>query len=168
MQALDLALAVRLAGRQPQHLDAQRGQRLPHRGGGELQPAVDAHQGRDRAEGATLGVADQRHPQRGQHRAGVRRQRERPPEQGAGTIVDDRGQPRAHCRAARRQHQDRQLLVVGLPDLVAMRGRAHQVDAGLAPGLLARAPAGPLGGRQRPVKARCSVRSVTGSAPAQP
>ncbi|WP_433259133.1 hypothetical protein ACQPYK_24965 [Streptosporangium sp. CA-135522] len=102
VQSFDLALAVRLAGRQPQHLHAQGGQRLAHRGGGELQAAVDAHQGWDRAERAALGVAHQRHPQRGQHRAGVRRQRERPPEQGAGTVVDDRRQPRAHRRAARR------------------------------------------------------------------
>jgi len=78
--------AVRLAGWQPQHLNAQGRQRIGHRGGGELQPAIDAHQGRDRAERVSPGVVDQRHPQRGQHRAGVRRQREhgKPPRCGTG------------------------------------------------------------------------------------
>ncbi|MFE3455775.1 hypothetical protein ACFXJ8_43405 [Nonomuraea sp. NPDC059194] len=126
-------------------VDTERGEHVVDGARGELQPAVDAHQRRDGAERAALDVVDQRHMEGGQHRAGVRRQRQRPPEQGAGAVVDHRGQPRLERRTARRQHHDGQLLVIGLPGVVARGSGPSQIHRGLAAALLAGAPGGSLG-----------------------
>ena len=168
VDALDLSLPVRLECGQPPLVDAQRGERVADRFGGELQAPVDPHLGRDRAERAAGRVVHQGHPHCGQHRARMRGQRDRPPGQHPGRVVDHRRQPGAARRAARRHHQDGQLLVIHLPGLVAVPGRAGQVDArgplpvfalsprrGFRRGQLAaeRALQGPLGDWQCPAPA---------------
>ncbi|GAT67026.1 hypothetical protein PS9374_02679 [Planomonospora sphaerica] len=148
VDALDLAFAVRGKGRQPVGVDAQGGQCRPHRRGGELQAAIDAHARRDGAERAAPGLVHHGHAQRGEHGTGVRGDGDRPADQGASAVVDDGGQPGLDGRAARRQHQDRQLLVVGLPGVVARQLRALQVHLRPAVSVLAGLPDGALGRAQ--------------------
>jgi hypothetical protein len=140
----DLALAVRGMAGKPVAVDDQRGQHVPDRLGGEVQAAVDAHHGGDPAERAARRVVHQRHAQRGEHRSRVRGQRDGPPDDGAGAVVDHAGQPRPHRRPARRQHQDRQVLVVSLPGTVTGRRRPRQIHLRRTAGMLTLPPPGPF------------------------
>ncbi len=88
--------------------------------------------------------------QRRQHGPGVRGGRDRPAGDRAGGVVDERRHPRRAGRAPRRQHQDRQVLVVALPHLVAERRSTAQVHQ--------LRPAGPFPTRRRRSRGWCQLR----------
>lgn len=118
-------------------LDGERVRGRADRLGGELQPTVQAQHSRY-AAGRAVVVGQHSHPQRGQHRPGVRGQRDRPADDDPAGVVDEHRHPGRGRRPARRQHQDRQVLVVAFPHLVAPAGPAAQVDQLV--------PAGPVTG----------------------
>jgi hypothetical protein len=149
VQPLDLALLMRRIRRGRVDVDAERQYCVLDCGGRELEPMVTAQPAREAAERAAVRDDEDRVAQRGQHLGGTRLQRDRPPHDCARVVVEEQRHLRPPVApAAGRHDQHRELLVVGLPDGVAVRRLIVQVQAVLsAPGLAAERR-GALGRRQ--------------------
>lgn len=115
-------------------VDTERERRVLDRAGGELQAVVPAKATRHAAERPALGLHHERVTQRGEHlgRAGLHR--DRPAHDRAREVIDEQRHPRAPGSATDRgDHEHRQLIVIGLPDRVAMRRLVPQIQPMLAP-----------------------------------
>jgi hypothetical protein len=139
MQPLDLALLVRRVRGRRVDVDAKRRRGLLDRGGGELEPVIPTQPPGKATERPARRVDQDRVTQGGQHigRAGL--QRDRPAHDRARAIVEEQRHPRLPAAPSPGRHDlHRELLVVGLPDSVAMRRLVAQIEPVLAtPGLAA-------------------------------
>jgi hypothetical protein len=163
VQALDLALLVqRVRGRRVD-VDTKRQRGLLDRGGGDLQAVIPA-QPRGKATERTPRRVDQdRMAQSGVHFGRPGLQRDRPPHDRARVVVEEQRHPRTPGAPSPGRHDEhRKLLVVALPDRVAVRRLIAQVQAVLAAAGLAAARSAGASSR---AKAACNVRSGGGSKP---
>jgi hypothetical protein len=155
VQSLHLAFLMWRVGRGGIDLDTECERGVLDRARGELQPVIPAQPSGHPAERPPLGVHEQRVAQRGQHLGRAGPQRDRPAHDRPREVIQEQRHPRpATTSVAGRDDEQRELLVIGLPDRVAMRRLIAQIQAMLAPPGLPAPRGRALGGRQLTRKRR--------------
>ena len=120
VEAFHLPLSVGGIRRGRRHSDAEKPTRVDERVGRELQAPVGTHRGRDAAEGPAGLVETDPLAERRQHCGGRGVFGDGPTHHRTAVAVDEGRDPRfARLAGPGEQHRDVQLLVVGLPQLVA-------------------------------------------------
>ena len=153
VQPFDLPLLPgRVRLRAPRHAP-KRERRLLDRVRRELKPAIPPQHHRHTAELAALGVDRHRHPQRREHLRLRRAQRDRPPNDQPRELILEQRHPRPpRTLRPRRQHLDRQLLVISLIALAAKPRLMPQIHRPIPQRRLPAPSEIPLDWAQRPPK----------------
>lgn len=132
IESLDLALLPRRVGLAEHAHAAHHRAGLTHSVSLELAAVVPAQPSRDAPVGA-VAISDDGHPQRGKDLGRRRTQRQRPSDHQPRVLIEEQRRPRPlRPGRTRREHLDRQLLVIALITLAAKAGLVPQVDGAVA------------------------------------